>query len=68
MILRVRLGTVSVDMTAASLLNREWFALVIVSKTRTPHDDPMEPEGRPESRLVQCSRGGGFRTEDQRFD
>jgi hypothetical protein len=68
MILRVRLGTVSGNMTVASLLNHQWFALVIVSKTRTPHDDPMELEGRPESRLVQCSRGGSFRTEDQRFD
>lgn len=67
MVLRLRLGTVSGDMTAVSLLGHQWCAFVIDSKTRTPHDDPMEPEGRRQTRLGRRSRGGSFRAEDQRF-
>lgn len=67
MVLRLRLGTTSGDMTAVLLLGQQWCALVSDSKTRTPHDDPIEPEGRLQGRLVWRSRGGSFRAEDQRF-
>lgn len=67
MVLRLRLGTVSGDMTAVSLPGHQWCAFVIDSKTRTPHDDSMEPEGRLPTRLGRRSRGGSFHTEDQRL-
>jgi hypothetical protein len=68
MVFRVRRGTVSGDMTAASLLGSQRCAPVIVSKTRTLHDDPMEPAERLQNRLAWCNRGENFRAEDQRVD